>query len=402
MTEIVHARKLGELLVDLGVFSAEEIDEIIQIGVQINLPLGRALVLSNRLPEEQLRVILQIQSLIRDDVLDLATARKALAAVKNDGVSLSDALQKLGVTNRKGDEKLLHSKLATLLLDAGVVSKEQVEEAMKVGYETGTPVGRMLVLSGVINHSVLARALEIQVMLRENKMSHGQAVELLKAESLRILPVDQTAEQRGLSKQDANKRVRLGELLMLSGVLTEGDMLNVLELGLTTPKPLGDILKDTGLIKQDVLDMALKLQDMISKGLLDIRAAAAALQEMVSTGAIVDLNECSTLEDGELRLGDLLKQTGLVDNSDIEEAINLSSKYPAMIGKMLVVAGSIDEGTLLAAIRSQFLMRNKALSADDAVQALLYCQRHRISLDDALDELGISIPAPLRRNPSAS
>ena len=67
----------------------------------------------------------------------------------------------------------------------------------------------MLVVSGRINHSVLARALEIQVMLREGKMSHSEAIQLLKAESLRVLPVEQSAEQRGLSQQE-NKRVRLG------------------------------------------------------------------------------------------------------------------------------------------------------------------------------------------------
>lgn len=401
MKETVHARKLGEFLVDLGVFTPEEISETIQIAVQINLPLGRTLLLANRLGEDQLSIALQIQALLRQDALDMPTARKVWAAVKTEGLSLSDALQKMGISSRKGDEKLLRSKLATLLLDAGIVTKEQVEEAMKVGYETGTPVGRMLVVSGVVNHSVLARALEIQVMLREGKMSHSEAVELLKAESLRILPVNLTAEQRGLSKTESNKRVRLGELLMLSGILTEGDMLNVLEMGLTTPKPLGDILIELGLISKAVLDLALKLQDEISNGTLDIRAAAASLQEMASTGrSLSQKTRAGTSSDPEIRLGDLLKQTGLVDNADIVEAIQWSSEYPSMIGKMLVVAGSIDEGTLLAALRCQFLMRNKAIVEEQAQTALLYAQRHRISLDDALEELGIEIPAPLRRDHS--
>lgn len=399
MTEIAHARKLGELLVDLGVFTEEQIQETVQIAMQIGLPLGRALILSNKLREEQLRIVLQLQSLLKDNVLDLPQARKVLDLVRFEGTSLSNALKKTGVTLDKTDEKHQKSKLANLIQDAGLVTEEDVEEAVKVGYETGTPVGKMLVVSGRINHAVLARALEIQVMLREGKMSHGEAVELLKAESLRVLPVDQSAEQRGLSQQEPNKRVRLGELFMLSGVLTEGDMLNVLEMGLTNPKPLGDILIDMGLVSHAVLDMALSLQDMISKGILDIRSAAGALQEMASTGKAVDPTKHDYHEDDDtVRLGDLLKLTGLVDNEDIQQAIELSSKYPAMIGKMLVVAGAIDEGTLLAALRSQFLMRNKAIGVEDSVQALLYAQRHRISLDDALEELGVRLPVPLRRD----
>ena len=121
----------------------------------------------------------------------------------------------MGVSTGNGDEQLQRSKLANLLIDAGLVTQEQVEEAMKVGYETGAPVGRMLAVSGFVNHAVLVRAIEIQVLLREGKMSYGQALEILRSESLRILPVDMTAEQRGLSKQDpTNKRVRLGELLI--------------------------------------------------------------------------------------------------------------------------------------------------------------------------------------------
>lgn len=389
MTETTHARKFGELLVDLEVLSPEQVAESQQIAAQINLPLGRTLILANKLPEDELRVILQLRVLLRDDHIDLPVAKKVFHLVRNEKLSLSQALEKLGVKSKKGEHKPSQSSLAALLIDAGIVTQPQVDEALKVGYETGTPVGHMLVVSSIVNHSVMARALEIQVMLREGKMSHGQALELLKAESLRIVPVEQSAEQRGLSRQDANKKVRLGELLMLSGILTEANMLNVLEVGLTTPKPLGDILIETGLITKELLDTALKMQEMISSGLIDIRAAASVLQEMSVTGKVVDPSECKLSESPELRIGDLLRNAGLVDSDDIQEAIALSSQYPAMIGKMLLAAGSIDEGTLLAALRCQFLLRNKAISDDEAQEALLYAQRHRISLDDALEELGI-------------
>jgi hypothetical protein len=185
---------------------------------------------------------------------------------------------------------------------------------------------------------------------------------------------------------------------MLAGVLTEGDMLNVLEIGLTATKSLGDTLIERGLIAKPVLDLALKMQDMISDGSIEIRAAAAALQELASTGKAPDPAKLAAADEGEVRLGDLLQQTGLVDDEDIRDAIDLSSTFPAVIGKMLVVAGSIDEGTLLAALRCQFLIRNKAINEHEATQALVYAQRHRISLDDSLEELGIRIPAAFRRD----
>lgn len=398
MAEITHSRKLSELLIELNVLTPDEISEAIVIARQINLPLGRALVLSNKISEQELRTIKQIQSLLKENAIDLTKAAQVHALVKKEGQSLAQALQKAGVSARKSDEPLTRSKFGNLLIDSGIVSAEQMDEALRIGYETGTPVGRMLVVSGVVNHSVIARALEIQVLLREGKMSYSQAVELLKSESLRVLPVEQSAEQRGFSKNGSNKRVRLGELLMLAGVLTEGDMLNVLEIGLTATKSLGDTLIERGLIAKPVLDLALKMQDMISDGSIEIRAAAAALQELASTGKAPDPAKLAAADEGEVRLGDLLQQTGLVDDEDIRDAIDLSSTFPAVIGKMLVVAGSIDEGTLLAALRCQFLIRNKAINEHEATQALVYAQRHRISLDDSLEELGIRIPAAFRRD----
>lgn len=389
MTETSQVRKFADLLVDLGVLSADQVAESLQIAAQINLPLARTLILANKVPEDELRVILQIRALLRDGGIDISTAKTVFDLVRHEKLSLSGALDKLGVKSKKANIKLSQSRLADLLVEAAIVSRAQVDEALKLGYETGTPVGHMLVASGIVNHSIMARTLELQVMLREGKMSQAQAVELLKAESLRVLPPEQSAEQRGLSKQDGSKKVRLGELLMLSGILTEANMLNVLEIGLTTPKPLGDILIETGQISKELLETALKLQGMISSGLIDIRAAAGALQEMSITGKAVDPLACKVSEVEELRIGDLLKNAGLVDSEDIQEAITLGLQYPAMIGKMLLAAGSIDEGTLLAALRCQFLLRNQAISEDDAHEALLYAQRHRISLDDALEELGI-------------
>jgi hypothetical protein len=79
----------------------------------------------------------------------------------------------------------------------------------------------------------------------------------------------------------------------------------------------------------------------------------------------------------------------LIEEDDIKQAIDLSSKYPSLIGKMLVVSGAIDEATLLAALRCQFLLRNGNVNLKDAVKALQYAKTNMMSLEDALEELGV-------------
>lgn len=89
-------------------------------------------------------------------------------------------------------------------------------------------------------------------------------------------------------------------------------------------------------------------------------------------------------------LGELLKMTGFVNDADITEAIELSSRYPSLIGKMLVISGAIDEATLIASLRCQYLLKHGHLTVEQAVQALQYTRQQKISFDDALDELGLS------------
>jgi hypothetical protein len=90
-----------------------------------------------------------------------------------------------------------------------------------------------------------------------------------------------------------------------------------------------------------------------------------------------------------LRIGELLKMCGFVLEEEIQSSIALARDYPSVLGRMLVVNGYIDESTLLAALRCQFMVRNKLISVEQAVAALKYSRQSKLSFDDALDELGI-------------
>jgi hypothetical protein len=101
---------------------------------------------------------------------------------------------------------------------------------------------------------------------------------------------------------------------------------------------------------------------------------------------------------GSIKLGELLTMSGFIEESDINQAIELGRQHPALLGKMLVSSGAIEEGALLSALRCQFLMRNGHIQVEDAVKALQLARTNRISLDDALDELDVPIPMPKESN----
>src|SRR5262249_55088958 len=163
------------------------------------------------------------------------------------------------------------------------IREQQLAEANRTSMDTGLPLGRMLILMGAISHSVLAKALDLQTSVRDNKMSYHQAVKVLKtykasratlSQTLGHLTAEQTTSRR--------KKIRLGEFLMLAGVLTESDILNALELGLGKQQSVGDSLIELGLVSQPVLAAALDLQERVCNGNISVQEASNKIHKLVS------------------------------------------------------------------------------------------------------------------------
>jgi hypothetical protein len=451
LSETKRAVKLGALLVGLEFITQQELVAIMDMANQVGMPLGRALVLSGKITDAELNIALQLHALMRTSDVTMETAKKTFSLVCYQGMPLIDALQRTGWTPSLNLPKET-SQLGTLLLEAGMVNEEQLREAQETSHKLGLPLGRILSLMGLISHPVIVRVVDLQSMIRMGRISQAEAIEYLKDES-RSQPgsANTVSGDSGLgsvqlpgmnidsgsvnskgngaktgstaqwdagseAKQNAEvdakrhlfavddrgrRNIRLGELLILAGILTESDMMNAVELSLTREEPLGSVLITLGLITTDQLRLALRLQESISVGSIDIQAATDTL--LLETGntyipkltdtepdAMPKLSRLAEQNDApKLRIGELLKLCGFVLEEEIQSAIALARDYPSVLGRMLVVNGYIDESTLLAALRCQFMVRNKLITVDQAVSAMQYARQMKLSFDDALDELGI-------------
>lgn len=87
----------------------------------------------------------------------------------------------------------------------------------------------------------------------------------------------------------------------------------------------------------------------------------------------------------------LLLHAGIIDNNGYARASNLESATTATTSKYLVQEGHLDNKTLHAAIKCQSMIERKSLKLEKAVIALNYCQRMRVNLEEALEELGWKI-----------
>jgi len=84
----------------------------------------------------------------------------------------------------------------------------------------------------------------------------------------------------------------------------------------------------------------------------------------------------------------LLKQAGLITDAELQKAVGLDERGRSELGNYLVSSGIIDGKTLHSAVELQGLLERGGMKVEKAIIALHYCQRSRISLDEALEELG--------------
>lgn len=370
--------KFGDFLVHLKMLSEADLADALKVAPQFGLPIGRTLVLSGFITDEELQLVVELQPLFAHELITLEQARTAVNALRTNKLSPSKALSEIGVTS-----SIEKATIGALLLEAGVINQAQLEQAKTVSYSTGMRFGRVLLLNGFINHKILTRALEIQHMIRERRISLEQGVMMLNTALSKQTDMPLKLEAHSMAPAPANKQVRFGEFIILCGLATESEILNALEISMEKGQTLGEAIVGLGLISSRIYDQAHDLYGDVTAGKRTLKDATEEIHKLVFG------KEASQDEHQIPLLGELLKMTGFVTDSDITEAVELSNKYPSLIGKMLVISGAIDEATLISSLRCQYLLKHGLITIEDAIRTLQFAREHQISLDDALEELGL-------------
>lgn len=394
MKELTKTTRLGDLLLQFGVISTAQLAEVTTQAAKMGIPLGKTLVLSGLMTMTELENVLKMQSMVRSGQLSVDIAADAFRICRSEGRSLGDALNKAGFERKLQSS----SRLGTLLVEGEIITQAQLDDTQEMSYETGIPLGRMLCLNGIISEQRLALALELQRRLRDHEITHEEAVDILanrKSKNAELVDTPKLAvEKMDSNERKSLKKVKLGEMLLLSGLITELDVMNALEHSLTQSKPMGEVLAEHGLVDQSLIELAAELQAAVNAGDLPLAAAADSLNYVAKTGSKPQAMEDATPESAKdtIRLGELLQMSDYVSATDIDYAREILTLFPSLLGKLLVIGGAIDEPTLLSALRCQFYLRHNHVNLDDAIRALKFSGDHRVSFDDALESLNIHNP----------
>jgi hypothetical protein len=383
--------RLGELLVSAGILRADKLPEALQLSKKTGSPIGRVLVMLACVEQADVDAALHIQRMIRDSQISPDFGVQALHEASGQRKPITEILSQFG----QSKEYIIRNALGELLVDAGMMTRQALAEAIRVSTHAGMPLGKYLSVTGNISTPVLFEALNAQVALRDKTISRDQAIQRVKEASIKRTAIGQSVVTVSQSNQQKTE-IKLGELLCMAEVISEADVLSAIEVGLFRQQPIGQVLVDSNVIPEFLIGPAIELQNMVKrKDLRPMQAAQVLMyirQERISVAdALKQLGLGTKKLEGWKEALELLRMAGLLGEVTAKTLMELAEKRKGEEAKALLDSGLLDELIFQAAVRCNGLLQQKRLRKDQAVIALHYCMRSRTGLDDALSDLSYTV-----------
>lgn len=268
--------RLGELMVGSGQLSEDEITKFLKVSNYSGLPLGRILLLLDRVSENALGSTLRLQHDIRVGGLEVDTGLALIReSVKREPMTRTDNLL-----------------LGELLSHAGILKDSEVAVALDIAAANSKMVGEVLTEHGWISDTVLDKALSLQKKARSKEISLDDAISTLKgqAETGAFAPLS-AFDFTGPTNFERN--ISLYEYLRLTGYITPEKLSDVVTRAAREPAIIADLqespqasLKET--LKVAVTDSSrfLRLLSSVLPDDKDIIDTGYAFQQQVRKGTI--------------------------------------------------------------------------------------------------------------------
>lgn len=186
--------KLGRLLVEAAVVSSIDLTEAIQVSKRLGVPIGQVLMVSGCVSEAQLEAALLGQSLISHGTESVENIIKALRAVKSEGISLYKAL---GTKFHELDSPRGREILSQLLIEAEVVTQNQIDHALTMSFEAGIPLGKALVMEGILPPSLFPSVVNIYNELQSESIDQQTAIDQLQSVVVHWFKAEESMSAKG-------------------------------------------------------------------------------------------------------------------------------------------------------------------------------------------------------------
>jgi hypothetical protein len=265
--------------------------------------------------------------------------------------------------------------IGDLLRGARLIEIHDLTNAVQVASKTGLPVGRVLVMLGLVTSETVQAALQAQSLVRDRLITAEVASKAIAMAASHRIDLEQALECLGTLPGQQFETNKLGDLLVMAGLITNEILVESLKTSQHLSLPLGRILVLKNILKENVVEAALSAQVLLRDGVIDRRTAVAALRHARHTHT--SLEHCLTASGVELsgkrqtvRLGELFVLAEVIGEADLLAAVEIGLNEGSQVGQVLMQFGFINEETLETTLKLQEMVRKHTLSVAQAVQVL--------------------------------
>lgn len=224
----------------------------------------------------------------------------------------------------------------------------------------------ILVEADALPRATLEAAVQVQMWLKEGRLTLTQAADALK-----------------------EAHVRGGKIDVQPGPAQTSH-------GLVVDTPIEAVLVEAGLISNAVWRTLLQLQSAIRNQEMTKEDAVLEFKKRHQSSksnqdTAVKKQTVSSPKVDMVMPADcvaLLKQSGIITQADLDRARDLAKDDGTKLERHLVTLGIIDTKTVLAAYQCLNLLSQGKIELGQAIIALNFCQRSRVDFNEAIEELG--------------
>ncbi|MDZ4834946.1 MAG: hypothetical protein SGJ27_14305 [Candidatus Melainabacteria bacterium] len=391
---------LVQLLLGSGLVTREEFARANEMSEFDNVPLLTAVTRTGLLSEDSLKLSVQAQKKVMDNEISSDLAIRAMRIALQRRLSLPDAIESVQRLHQATQVSVsVTNELTTLLLNAKFITTEELGRFIKLSLDSGMMMGHLLMLDNKISTEELLGALNAIVLERERLIAKNNSAQGLRYARQRKISFEHALFELDFLKHPQAKNIRMGELVLLAGLLTREDYAECYEIELFKSKPFGQIISERGLVTAHQVQSANQLMALVVDGRLKPYQAAAGLYRVVKEGVDVDsvsIVPVDAIVDDSVSLVDLIVEAGVSSREVVSRAIPESAATWAEQGAALRNNSSLNQPLVITTLRLKSLVGLGYLPKDKAVYLLNYCMREQTTLEAALVYLNVHVPSRMQ------
>ncbi len=265
-------------------------------------------------------------------------------------------------------------RLGDLLTQAGLLSPEELREAMQIAKHQSLPVGRVLIMSGFLSDGQLRAAVQAQSLLKDGVINLETVLQALSIVGKEEMALEDAFRQLGLDVQQSQPTNKLGELLMEAELVKKEVLDQALQQSTASGLPLGRILILTGAIFEPLLSSALNAQVLVRDHKITreqaVQGLKAARDRQISLEQSLAETGMQLPSHNTIRLGELLVKAGIMPDTNLMDYVEMGLVQEQPLGQILISQSVITEHILTNALELQKMVGAGTLIGDQAALVL--------------------------------